>query len=401
MDNRFSQFAGRLKPSAIRRVSRAVHGKTLVSFAGGLPHPDTFPVAELREIAEEIFTKRFGEALQYGLTQGYLPFIEQVIAYLAGRGIRGLSPGNVLIAAGSQQALDLVGRVLIDPGDPVFVESPGYVGALSAFANLGARLAGIPLLADGPDLEMLESALERERPKFLHFTPNFSNPSGTLMSPEKRHAVYELASRYDVWIVEDDAYGELFFAESSPSEVVPWKAADPDGRVIYLHTFSKTIVPGLRLAAIVAPEEVISLVEMAKQAADMFTGGFTQCLAAEFMRRGAFQERLPKLRAFYQARRDAMAGALDRFLTGAHWHIPRGGFFIWLEFPDGLDAAELLPAAIEAGVAYVPGASFHTDCGSEIRNRTARLAFSRETEADIVRGVERLGGVVEGALKRC
>ncbi len=397
MERRFSEFAGRLKPSVIRRMTKRLHGRPVISFAGGLPHPETFPAAELGSIAAEVLEHHAGEALQYGLTQGYLPLVEHVLTYLEGRGMVGLKPENVLIASGSQQALDLVARVFIDPGDTALVESPGYVGATGAFTNAGARLVGVPMLEDGPDLERLESLLRRESPKFFYLTPNFSNPSGVLTTLEKRRAVYELARRHDLWIVEDDAYGEIYFSDCSASDVVPLKAADPDGRVVYLNTFSKTIAPGLRLAAMVGPPEFISVVEMAKQTGDMFTGTLAQSLAAELFRRGFFQERLPRLRAFYQARRDAMVAALKRHLPEGRWNSPRGGFFIWLELPEGLDAEELLESAVEAGVAYVPGAPFYVSGdGPPARvASTVRLAFSRETEADIARGVERLGSVVK------
>jgi len=390
MDPHFSQFANRLRPSAIRAVTKAVHGKKLISLAGGMPHPGTFPAAELRSLAAEILERQPVEALQYGQTQGYGPMIDEAIRYLAGRGIAGLKPENVLICSGSQQALDIAARIFIDPGDAVLTDTPGYTGAMSAFEHLGARLIGIPVLEDGPDLERTEAILKRERPKFFYVTPNFANPSGVLMSQAKRRALYDLAHRYDLWILEDDAYGELYFSEVSPAEVVPVKTFDTDGRVIYLTTFSKTIAPGLRVAVIAAPAEFISAVELTKQTADMFTGVLPQMLACEFIRQGHFAKRLPGLRQLYQEKRDALDGALRQHLPDARWIRPKGGFFIWLQLAGGIDAQELFKQAMEAGVAFIPGAGFCLDGGGRSE---ARLSYSREPLDVLARGAQVIGNI--------
>lgn len=389
----FSAFAQRLQPSAIRTVSKAIHGKKVISFAGGMPHPSTFPHVELAALAAEVLQTRGAEALQYGQTQGYQPLLETVAGYLRGRGLSSITTDNLLIAAGSQQALDLVGRILIDPGDLVLMESPGYPGASAAFANLGARLEGIPVLADGPDLDALERTVRRERPKFFYITPNFANPAGVLMSLEKRKRIAELAERHGFWVVEDDAYGELFFSEASPADIVPLKAFDQSGCVIYMQTFSKTISPGLRVAAIAAPVATVNILEMTKQVADMFTSTFTQILANEFIVRGHFAARLPALRSLYQGRRDAMDQALRQNFPEARWVTPKGGFFFWLEMPEGTDTQALLAPALEAGVAFMPGGCFFVGQGTDPSQaaRTARMAYSRESEADIARGLGQLG----------
>jgi len=398
MDPHFSQFANRLRPSAIRAVTKAVHGKkNLISLAGGMPHPETFPAAELRSIAAEILEHRPVEALQYGLTQGYAPLIDEVIRYLAGRGIAGLKPENVLICSGSQQALDIAARLFIDPGDAVLTDTPGYTGATSAFEHLGARLIGIPVLEDGPDLERTEAILKRERPKFFYVTPNFANPSGVLVSQAKRRALYDLVCRYDLWILEDDAYGELYFSEVSPAEVVPVKALDTDGRVIYLTTFSKTIAPGLRIAVIAAPAEVINLVELTKQTADMFTGVLPQMLANEYLRQGHFARRVPGLRQLYESKRDALDSALHQHLPDARWIRPKGGFFIWLEFAGGIDAQDVFEQAMAAGVAFVPGAGFCLDGGGRSE---ARFSYSREPVEVLARGAEVLGKIASKAYSQ-
>jgi 2-aminoadipate transaminase len=271
------------------------------------------------------------------------------------------------------------------------MESPGYPGASSIFENLGARLKGIPMLADGPDLDALESAVQRERPRFVYVTPNFANPAGVLMSLEKRRRLAKMAAIHDFWVVEDDAYGELYFSDTTATEIVPVKAFDQTGHVIYMQTFSKTIAPGLRVASIVAPAETIDLLEMTKQAADMFTSSLTQMVVNEFILRGHFAARLPGLRALYQGRRDAMDRALREHLPEARWVTPKGGFFFWLEMPEGCDAEALLPTALEAGIAFMPGTSFFI---SEGPANTARLAYSRESEADIAVGIAKLGQLV-------
>ncbi len=401
MERRFSQFAGRLRPSAIRSLTRQVQrsdGKKMISFAGGLPHPDTFPHAELAEIAAEILGRESATALQYGITQGYPPLVEVMIEYMAGRGVTGVKPEEVLIAAGSQQAIDLVGRIFIDPGDVILMESPGYVGAISAFQHLGARPVGIAVGADGPDLDALEAAARKHHPKFFYTTPNFANPAGVMFTPEKRRAICEVARKHDFWIVEDDAYGELFFTGATTKDMTPAKACDPDGRVIYMQTFSKTIAPGLRVAAIVGPAEPIALIEKCKQAADMFTGTLTQRLAFEFVKRGHFAKRLPGLRKVYEGKCQAMVEALRKYIPAARFEAPRGGFFIWLELPGGVDAQALLAPTMDAGVVYVPGAPFFPEVEGENPFRSAaRLSYSREAETDIVQGIKTIGALVDAA----
>jgi 2-aminoadipate transaminase len=398
----YSTFAQRLQPSAIRTVSKAIHGKKVISFAGGMPHPSTFPHAELAALAAEVLQTRAAEALQYGQTQGYQPLLETVAGYLRGRGLSGITTDNLLIAAGSQQALDLVGRILIDPGDLVLMESPGYPGASAAFANLGARVEGIPMVADGPDLDALEHAIRRERPKFFYVTPNFANPAGVLMSQEKRRRIAGLAERHGFWVVEDDAYGELLFAGASSADTVPLKSFDQSGCTIYMQTFSKTIAPGLRVATIAAPVAAVNLLEMTKQVADMFTSTFTQILVNEFIVRGHFAARLPALRSLYQSRRDAMDCALRENFAEARWVTPKGGFFFWLEMPEGSDTQALLAPALESGVAFMPGACFFVGHGTDPSTaaRTARLAYSRESEADIARALAQLGQLARQMLRK-
>jgi 2-aminoadipate transaminase len=384
----YSQFAKRLQPSPIRAVSRAIHGKKVLSFAGGMPHPMAFPHEILCEISAEILATRSADALQYNNTQGYGPLLDTLAGYMRGRGIPGVETKNLLVPAGSQQAIDLVGRIFVDPGDLVLMETPGYPGASAIFHNLGARLGGIPVLADGPDLDALEAAVKRERPKFFYTTPNFANPAGVLMSRAKRERIAALAAKYDFWIVEDDAYGELYFSDAAAEDTVPLKAFDEAGRVIYMSTFSKTIAPGLRVASIVAPADVIDLLEMTKQSADMFTGAFTQMLVNEYILRGHYSARLPQLRAIYEGRRNAMESALREHFPTSQWVTPKGGFFFWLEMPAELDTQALLAPALDAGIAFMPGISFLI---GEQRANTARLAYSREAEADIAQGLACLG----------
>ncbi len=392
----YSEYAKRLRPSAIRAVSKAIHGKKVVSFAGGMPHPIAFPHQILGEISAEIFATHSAEALQYGQTQGYQPLLETLTGYMRGRGLSGIEPKNMLVAAGSQQAIDLVARILIDPGDLVLMESPGYPGASSIFANLGARLQGVPMLADGPNVDALEVAVRRERPKFFYTTPNFANPAGVLMSREKRLRIANLAAEYDFWVVEDDAYGELFFSDCNPADTIPLKSLDTSGHVIYMQTFSKTIAPGLRVATIVAPAPAIDLLELTKMAADMFTSSFTQMLVNEYILRGHYSARLPELRAIYQGRRDAMDLALRQHLPEARWVTPKGGFFFWVEMPSGLDTQALLGPALEAGIAFMPGHSFFIN---EVSANTVRLAFSRESDKDIASGIARLAALARNRME--
>jgi 2-aminoadipate transaminase len=301
---------------------------------------------------------------------------------------------QLVVTTGSQQGLDLVGRVLFDPGDVVLVELPSYVGAISAFQNLGPELVGVEQDRDGVTIAALDATLarlraERRRVKALYVVPNFQNPTGLLVGLERRRALLEWASRENLLIIEDDPYGDLYFEDVASAEGTrPIAADDRDGRVIYLSSFSKTLAPGFRTAWISAPPPIAAKLELAKQSADLCTGGLDQRMIAEACRRGVLARQLPVLRARYQAKRDVMTRALEQDLPGQlEWEPPRGGFFLWTRLPAGLDAPALLAVAQRHGVIFVTGDAFFVNGGG---SDFIRLAFSGPTPERIQEGVRRL-----------
>ncbi|MBP1633684.1 MAG: lysN 2 [Acidobacteria bacterium] len=401
-DRFLSQAAQTSKGSAIRKMGvMAVKVPDMISFAPGYPDPLVYAWAEFREIANELLSGRDSSVLQYGPTIGHRPFIEALVELLATRGVRAATE-QLLITTGSQQGLDLVGRVLLDPGDVVLVELPAYTGAISAFRNTGARLAGVRQQADGIDLDDLQEVLARERAagrrvRFLYLVPNFQNPTGLLLSLEKRRRLLEWASRDDVLILEDDPYGALYFEDAATAaDTRPIKADDDEGRVIYLSSFSKTLAPGFRVAWVTAPEPLIGKLEVIKQTEDLLTPSLDQHIVFEAYRRGILVERLPMLRTFYQDKRTVMQRTLREELGDAvSWPEPKGGFFLWVSLPGGCDTDEMLPRAIERRVIYVAGRAFFVD-GSG--GHTMRLSFSLPSGERIVEGVRRLARLVKAEL---
>lgn len=395
-----SKSALQFQESAIRRVgalSASVPG--LISFAAGYPAPDVFPWDELQAITARILAKRDGNTLQYGATRGYRPLIEHLLAQtLSARGITSRFE-DVIITSGSQQGLDLIGRVLIDPGDSVIVELPTYSGAIAAFHNLQASLVGVPQDAEGIEiagLDRVASDLAKQgRPaKFVYVTPNFQNPAGLLMSARRRRDLLDAAKRHDLVILEDDPYGSIYFEDVTTLEDTrPIKADDEGDRVIYLGSFSKILVPGLRVAWMVAPPAIAQKVELCKQAADISSGVFDQRIVHGALSGGVIDRIAPGLRAHYQAKRTVMERALESHLHGRiKWTSPRGGFFLWIELPPGIDDRELFDRAIAEKVSFVLGSAFFVNgAGHEF----ARLAFSGITHEQIEQGVARLAAAIK------
>jgi 2-aminoadipate transaminase len=372
-------------------------GRDIISFAPGYPAPDTFPWRDFQAIAMDLLAAQDGGVLQYGPTRGYRPLLDAILGIQQARGIPAALE-DLLVTTGSQQGLDLVARVLIDPGDVILVELPTYVGAITAFRNVQAAMVGVAQEEDGIDLAALDATWERlqaqgRRVKFLYVVPNFQNPTGLLIGLDKRRRLLEWADRRDVLIVEDDPYRELFFEDSaSEADVRPIKADDRSGRVVYLSSFSKTLAPGYRVAWISAPPPLAAKLEMAKQAEDLLTGSLDQRIIYEACRRGVLDRQLPLLRKHYAHKRDVMEQALRRELGDlVRWPNPKGGFFLWLTLPGGLDADRMLERAVEHGVIYVAGEAFYVN--GEGKN-TMRLCFSAPTPERIEAGVSRLARTI-------
>lgn len=393
-----SRVGAGMQQSAIRQMGTvAAQNPDIISFAPGYPAPENFPWDEYRAIADDILEARGRVTLQYGPTRGLPDLLDVVVDLLAARGIRA-SHDELIVTTGSQQGLDLVARVFLDPGDVVLVELPSYTGAITAFRNVQASLVGVQQQADGIDLDDLDRKLaglraDGRRVKFLYVVPNFQNPTGLLLSLEKRRRLLEWAGRHDLLIVEDDPYGDLYFEDAAgPADTRPLKADDTDGRVVYLSSFSKTLSPAFRVAWMMAPPDLASRFETAKQCLDLCTSDFTQYIVCEAVRRGVLARQLPRLRAYYQQSRTTMETALAGALGDkVSWIKPRGGFFLWVTLPTSVHTGMMLPRAMARGVIYVAGAAFFVDGTG---TNTLRLAFSLASDERLRDGVVRLAAAV-------
>jgi 2-aminoadipate transaminase len=400
----FSRIAENMQGSAIRKMGvMALRDPDLISFAPGYPDPATFAWDDFRQISAELLASRDATALQYGPTRGLPQLLDALVQIVAARGVR-TRPEELMVTTGSQQGLDLLGRILIDPGDVVLVELPAYTGAIAAFRNAGAALVGVRQEEDGVDLDDLDAVLQRERlagrrVKFLYVVPNFQNPTGLLIGQAKRQRLLEWARRQDVLIVEDDPYGSLYFEDSATlADTRPIKAEDTEGRVIYLSSFSKTLAPGFRVAWMIGAEPLIAKLDTTKQTMDLFTGALDQRIVFEAWKRGVLDRQVPMLRAHYQQKRDVMERTLKAGLADlVTWPEPRGGFFLWVALPRQISADDLLPRAIEHKVIYVAGSAFFVDGTG--RN-LLRLSFSLPSVARIEEGVARLTQLVREEVSR-
>jgi 2-aminoadipate transaminase len=385
-----AQRAQRLNPSTIREILKLTEQPGIISLAGGLPAAETFPVEAMAQATARVLRDAAREALQYAASEGYGPLRDWVAQELAGQGMR-VQAGQVLITTGSQQGLDLVGKVLVDPGSAVAVEQPTYLGALQAFAPYEAQF--LPL--EGDDQGPLPQALrDAAHARFAYLLPNFQNPSGRCIPRERRLALAQAAASAGLPLVEDNPYGDLWYDEAPP----PPLAAAAGEDAVYLGSFSKVLAPGLRLGYVVAPSVLYPKLLQAKQAADLHTPSFNQRVVHEVVRDGFLLQHVPTIRHRYRAQRDAMDSALQRWMPGGcRWERPSGGMFFWLSLPAGLDATTLLPEAVAAGVAYVPGAAFYS---AAPRVDTLRLSFVTVDTARIEEGVRLLGGVLARAVER-
>lgn len=398
--SRFSQRAKHTQSSAIRELLKYTQRPEVISFAGGLPGPDVFPAERFREACQKVLGQNASTALQYSASEGHLPLREMIAERMARYGIKARIE-NVLITSGSQQALDLIGKLLINSGDRVLVEAPTYLGALQAFSVYDAEYVAVSCDQDGLCTNHLERSL-RMGPEFMYVLPNFQNPGGTTLSESRRRELVLLADRYGIPIVEDDPYGQLRYeGEHLPSLLVIDRenlrrdTGYSIGNVIYLSTFSKTLAPGLRLGWIVAPPEVIAKLVQLKQGADLHTSTLVQMVAYEVAKDGFLDEHVKHIRRTYREKRDVMLGALKEFFPpDVTWTHPQGGLFLWVTLPEAMDSQVLLETALKANVAFVPGNCFYASQGPEPL-RHMRLNFSYGTPEQIREGVRRLACAIE------
>jgi 2-aminoadipate transaminase len=391
---RIAAGAAEIRSSAIRDLLKLTGQPQMISFAGGLPAPEIFPAEEITAASERALVEAPVATLQYGPTEGYEPLRELITAWVGRMGLRA-GADQVLISAGSQQGLDLIGRLLIDPGAPVVVEEPTYLGALQAWQTCRPSYLSVPLDEDGMDVDALERLLASgARPRFLYIVSCFQNPTGATLAPARRRRLIELAARYQLPIVEDDPYGDLFY---EGERVTPLAALDCELHgepryVVYLGTLSKLLAPGLRVGWVVAPRAIFNQLVMLKQGFDLSTGSTAQAIAYYACRDGLLDQHVPRIRALYRERRDAMLAALEREMpAGVNWSRPRGGMFLWMTLPEGRDSEALLLRAVDAGVAFVPGRPFHPSGGGA---NTLRLNFSHSNIAQIDEGVRRLAAAL-------
>lgn len=381
---RVSSHMAELKSSIIREILKFSSQPGVISFAGGLPAPELFPVEEMKEVATHVLDTFGPSCLQYSISRGILPLREDLASRAILRGVE-TKADNILICSGAQQAIEVIGRTFIEPGDYILTENPTYVGALQAFNISQARYAPVEMDEEGMIMDQVADMIEKYKPKLVYTIANFQNPTGITMSLKRREQLVEICSRYNIPIVDDNPYGQIRF---DGKEVRDIKAIGGD-QVISLSTFSKTLAPGLRIGWMNGPEDMIGIFEKVKQCTDLHTSTFSQYLCSEFIRQGRLDRQIARIKPDYRQKRDVMLQAMrDAFPEGITWTEPEGGLFLWVELPKHMSAKDLLPKAIDLKVAYVYGQPFFPN--GEGAN-TLRLNFSNATHENIVEGITRLG----------
>ncbi|ADU25829.1 PLP-dependent aminotransferase family protein [Ethanoligenens harbinense] len=390
MEYRISNRLAALKPSAIREIFKATDNPSIVPFALGNPAPESFPVEVIRTFTKEILDENPAVALQYGITEGYAPLCALLRERMRDVYHCGREGDDLIVVSGAQQGAELAAKALCDEGDTVLCENPSFIGVLNAFRSLRVNLKGIPLHEDGLDIEALEQALRTEqRVRMLYIIPNFQNPSGITTSLEKRRAVYALARKYNIIILEDNPYGELRFAGEDLPHI---KSMDEDGRVIYLGTFSKILSAGLRVGYVLGPAPVLQKMVVAKQGEDVHTAMLSQMIAARFLAWNGFAAHLERVRTLYREKCGRMLDGIRRYFDPRITHTtPQGGLFLWCTLPEGMQLMDYCKAAIAKGVAVVPGTAFLPD--TQGQSQSFRLTFAAPSEEQIEQGLRLLGGI--------
>ena len=395
----YSDRAGKMRKSVIRELLKVTQDPEIISFAGGLPNPNSFPIKDIEGCTEDVMENHGKTALQYGTTQG-LPQLRELLAERSYKDGVDVTAEDIIITSGSQQALDTVGKVFLNPGDTALCGLPTYLGGINAFRSYEANLKGISLDEEGMEIDVLEDTVKKLQnegimPKFVYVVPTFQNPAGVIMPESRRKKLVDLANSYDFIIVEDDPYGKLRY---DVDHIKPIKSFDDEGRVIYLSTFSKILSPGFRLAWAIASPDLARKMIICKQALDLCTNTFTQFIAAEFMRRGSLDLHIMKICELYKPKRDIMIKAMKKYFPdGYTCYKPKGGMFAWVTLPEGVDTETMFLDAIKEKVAYVHGKAFHVDGGGE---RSMRLNFSYSTDEQLDEGMKRLGNVIKNKLEK-
>ncbi len=399
-DRLYSDRAGKMRKSEIRELLKVTQDPEIISFAGGLPNPQSFPVQDLKVIVQTVLHNHGKVALQYGATQGVNELREAIAERAIKEGMtKGASAENIMITSGSQQALDAVGKVFLNPGDVALVGLPSYLGGINAFRSYEANLIGVPLDKEGIQIDLLEEKIKelvkQEMPvKFIYTVPTFQNPAGTVMPESRRKKLIDIAHNYGVLIIEDDPYSKLRY--DNPA-VKPIKAFDDEGRVIYMSTFSKILAPGFRIAWVIAAEEVMRKLALCKQAQDLCTAPFSQYIAYEFIKNGSLDLHIMKICEMYRPKRDIMMDSMKKYFPEGYFcNKPNGGMFAWVTLPQQIDTEAMFLDAFKEKVAYVHGKAFCVDGGG---GSSMRLNFSYSTNEQLDTGMKRLGAVIERKMK--
>lgn len=395
MNNRFADRMKTTRKSFIREILKVTQQPEVISFAGGLPNPGFFPVEEIARASARVLAEDGRNVLQYSTSEGYLPLREFITErYLRKSGLK-IEPDDILITNGSQQGIDLIGKVFLNKGDRVVIERPGYLGAIQAFSIFEPNFQSVPLLDDGIDTDLLENALGRDNAKLFYTIPNFQNPSGITYSGQKRKDVADILEKHNVICVEDNPYGELRFA----GEDLPPLRKYLDNTIL-LGTFSKIVAPGLRLGWICAGKEIMERLIVAKQAADLHSNYLSQRIVHQYLMDNDIDEHIMKIRAAYGKRRDLMIDLMaEYFPDEVKFTKPEGGMFLWVTLPERVLSLDLFELAVKENVAFVPGNPFYTDDDS--RNNTLRLNFSNSDEEQIEEGIKRLARCLERLMEIC
>lgn len=392
--NHYSSQAERMHNPVLASILDEIWGEDQISFALGAPAGEYYPFKELNYICGKLIQAGNWQAFAYGPTIGHPPLRESLAGWLALRGIRA-SAQNIMITSGSQQGLDLLAKIFLEPGDFIVMEEPSFLGAIGVFKTAGAHILTIPLDGEGLRTDILEQILARRRPKFIYTIPTYQNPTGTTMSLERRHQLLSLAYQFHVPIIEDDPYSELYYDQEPPPSL---KSLDEHEHVIYLGTFSKILLPGLRIGWCAAPAPVLEQLSLAKQHVDLHTSTTNQWIMTEFCNLGLLDKHLSRVRGQYKRQRDTMLAALKEFAPPEFsWLLPSGGYYLWCQLPPGLNATSLLSKAAEKKVGFVPGNAFYVHTGGK---NLLRLCFCHHTEAAIREGVYRLCTVLADLLSQ-
>jgi 2-aminoadipate transaminase len=390
----FSERTKEMRASEVRELLKLLQVPDMISFAGGFPNPESFPTDLIREILTDVLKKDGAQALQYGITEGYAPLRDSVADRMKKRGVD-VSKENVLIVSGSQQAIDLMGKIFIDPKDTIVISAPTYLAALTNWAIMQATFESVPIDQDNMRMDIFEEKVRRlskraNPPEIVYALPNFQNPAGVTMPEKNRKKLVDLASEYDFIVLEDDPYGDLRY-EGDP--IPPLKHWDDEGRVVYMSTFSKILAPGLRVGWVVADPEILKKLIIAKQSADVCTNVLGQRIAHEYIVRGHIDPQIEKIKQLYKRKMRLMLSGMDEFMPeGIEWTKPEGGMFLWVTLPEQMDSAELLQKALRKRVAFVTGKAFFAD--PKDGTNSLRLNFTHPSDTMITEGLRRLGSVL-------